>query len=121
MSERIDVQAEVDRWARELRKGSARLAVLTLVARGETYGYEILASLRRENVVSQGATEATVYPVLHNLESRGFLASRWRTSAPGVPSRKYYQITTEGERLLEGLRSEWKSFRAEMDGVVRHG
>jgi len=114
------IPPEVERWTRELRKGSTKLALLTLLADAESYGYEILTNLRAR-AGEHGATEATVYPLLHDLEERGFLRSRWRANEPGVPPRKYYALTREGQLLLDALREAWARYRAEMDRMVGGG
>lgn len=116
------IPAEVERWTKELRKGSTKLALLTLLGENESYGYEILTNLKtRAGEQAAGATEATVYPLLHDLEERGFLRSRWRANEPGVPPRKYYALTREGQLLLEALRESWSKYRSDMDRWVGGG
>lgn len=112
------LDGELERWAREIRKGSARLALLKMLRARERYGYEILGEMR--HLVTQGATEATVYPLLHGLEEKGFLRSRWQSSRDGVPPRKYYSITPSGAQLLDRMRLAWQTFRKEMDKVIRY-
>lgn len=111
----------VAQWARELRKGSSRLALLVLLSKGESYGYEILTNWKAQALTPQGATEATVYPLLHELEAKGVLSSRWGEASNGVPPRKYYRVTKAGFRYLADLKAEWKEFRNEMENVVKHG
>lgn len=103
---------------RELRKGSTRLALLAVLSEKESYGYEILTGLRKKGAVAWGSTEATVYPLLHDLEAAGFLASRWAATDAGVPPRKYYKLTATGVQLLEALRGAWKQYKNEMDTLV---
>lgn len=113
-----DLTMDLERWMRELRKGSTRLALLAVLSEKETYGYEILTELRKKGAVAWGSTEATVYPLLHDLESAGFLSSRWVATDTGVPPRKYYKLTATGVQLLEALRGAWKQYKTEMDTLV---
>lgn len=119
MSETLD--QETERWSRELRKGAMRIAVLVLLAEAESYGYEILTSLRGRSGGRWTTTEATLYPLLHDLEAKGYLASRWKTTDTGVPPRKYYTLTPDGRKLLVSLREEWRSYRDEMDRFIGGG
>jgi len=109
----------VEQWSREVRKGSARLGLLALLAKGENYGYEIVRGLKEQGLLRQGATEATIYPLLHDLEATGFVKAKWRTTNNGVPARKYYKLTPEGRRLWPALVNEWVRIRAEIDRLVK--
>lgn len=112
---------EVERWEKELRKGSTKLALLSLLSESESYGYEILNRLKGAGEGLLSSTEATVYPLLHDLEAKGFLASAWRTTEAGVPPRKYYQLTPAGRELLAALRRSWDSFKDAVDDLVDQG
>ena len=107
---------EARRWGRELRKGSARIVLLSTLAKGETYGYEILQRLRATKSV--GASEATLYPLLRELETSGHLASRWEHNGTG-PGRKYYKLSKSGLKLLSLLRNEWSQFQDEIKEVLK--
>ncbi len=119
----MDLEAEVTRWTRELRKGSTRLALLAELSHGESYGYRILSVLRSRGLAALSTSEAAVYPLLHDLETRGFLTSRWKTTEDGVPPRKYYALTAAGAQLHAALRSAWADYRREMEAIVgdQHG
>lgn len=112
------LEAEAARWAKELGKGATRLVLLAILDKGESYGYEILGRLQQRGVRTIATTEAGIYPVLKDLESKGALKANWRTTADGVPSRKYYRITANGTRLLELLRQEWKEYLKEVKSLT---
>ncbi len=118
MSTTIDLDAEVTRWTRELRKGSTRLALLAELRHGESYGYRILTRLRGRGLAALSTSEAAVYPLLHDLETRGFLTSRWKTTEDGVPPRKYYALTGAGAQLHAALRGAWNDYRNEMEAIL---
>ena len=89
---------------REFLRGAGPVAVLKLLERGEMYGYEIVEALekRTDGVLAMG--QSTLYPMLYNLEGKGFVAARWDESGPRA--RKYYRLTPDGrKRLAEDART----------------
>lgn len=101
------------RWRREMAKGWTRLALLTLLARGESYGYAVVAALDERGL--PGASDATIYPLLRDLEREGALDSEWRSVGEGVPARKYYTLTPEGDALRRDLLAAWTELRQALD------
>lgn len=88
----------------QLRKGVLEGCVLAIIARGETYGYEILS------VLSEGGfddlMEGTLYPVLTRLQKKGLLSCRMGKSLLG-PMRKYFSVTPEGEAYLAAFTESY--------------
>jgi PadR family transcriptional regulator PadR len=93
---------------REWMRGAAPLAVLTLLAEREMYGYELVEALERGSGGLLELGQSTVYPLLYNLEARELLASAQRT-APSGRVRKYYRLTRSGRRWLEAQRGQWST------------
>ena len=91
---------------REWMRGAAPLAVLTLLEQRAMYGYELVEALERGSGGLLDMGQSTVYPLLYNLENRGFLRTEW-DRAPTGRRRKYYHLTGSGTRWLEGQRSQW--------------
>lgn len=89
----------------QLLKGVLELAVLAVIARGETYGYEILSTL--EGAGFDGIGDASVYGTLRRLEQAGHLESRLAESNSG-PARKYYSVTPSGSEQLRTGSDTWK-------------
>jgi len=100
----------------QLLKGVLELAVLAVIAQGETYGYEILATLERAGF--DGVGDASVYGTLRRLEQAGQLSSRLAASDSG-PARKYYAVTAAGaEQLRTGIET-WARISAAFEGLVK--
>lgn len=72
--------------------------MLSIISRGETYGYEILSVLNESGFDT--LIEGTLYPVLTRLQKKNLIACRVGKSPLG-PSRKYFSITPEGETWLD--------------------
>jgi PadR family transcriptional regulator, regulatory protein PadR len=93
---------------REWMRGTAPLAVLTLLERREMYGYELVEALERDSGGLLALGQSTVYPLLYNLESRGHVKPVVR-KAPSGRERKYYRITAAGRAWLETQRVQWST------------
>ena len=98
---------------RELKKGSAELVILSIVATQPRHGYEIskLIELRSQGLLKFHV--ASLYPLLYRLEERGWLQGRWVEKA-GERRRRFYSLTPEGTDALARQRETWKSFVAAM-------
>ena len=95
--------------ARELKKGSAELLILSLVDARARHGYDIarLIEVRSEGALSFHA--ASLYPLLYRLEKRGWIKGRWVEKA-GERRRRMYRLTPEGREVLAAQRSGWQAF-----------
>jgi PadR family transcriptional regulator, regulatory protein PadR len=100
----------------QLLKGVLELAVLTVIAQGETYGYEILSTL--EGAGLDGVGDASVYGTLRRLEQAGRLTPRLEPSGGGPP-RKYYAVTSVGREALRGGMEEWLRIDGALQKLVR--
>jgi PadR family transcriptional regulator PadR len=86
--------------------------VLSMLARGDTYGYELTQNLRESLQVS----ESTLYPVLRRLQNSGLLRTY------DVPhqgrNRRYYAITDDGRTQLDQFYQDWDEFRGRLDDFL---
>lgn len=110
------------RIERELMRGAGPTAVLKLLERGEMYGYELVEAMatRTDGVLDIG--QATLYPMLYNLEAKGLVKSVWREGESGR-ERKYYRLTDKGRARLASETRQWRSVARAMQalGVIRLG
>lgn len=105
---------------KELLKGSTVTVILTLLDRQPMYGYEMIAEIERSSGGVFQFKEGTLYPILHGLESEGYVEAYW-SETESARKRKYYRITQEGRVHLAAKRSEWVLFRSAVDRVVEEG
>ena len=91
---------------RELKAASSRPLILSILARGEGYGYQILQDILEISGGDWEWSEAMLYPVLHRLNSEGLIRSRWERQANGR-RRKYYGLTPAGRKALQVEKSHW--------------
>lgn len=86
-------------WAMEMRKGYTKLAVLMFLNKNALTGYSIMKKIEDETFGFWKLTSGGVYPVLKELEGRGYIKGRWK--AKGERRKKIYEITDEGKKMLE--------------------
>ena len=86
----------------ELRRGVIVLAILSHL-RVPRYGYSLLQQLERAQITVDAGT---LYPLLRRLERQGVLESVWDTGESRP--RKYYRLTSDGEKMYRSLLEEWK-------------
>ena len=86
----------------QLKRGMLEACGLSVLARGDSYGYQLVKDISGCVEVS----ESTLYPILRRLEAGGFLRVYSREHSGRL--RKYYGITDAGRERLNELREEWK-------------
>lgn len=94
-----------DRFGPDLLRGSLDLMVLSVLAKGPTYGYQLQQSLRDASREQVQAQAGTLYPLLHRLEADGLIQSRWEDTTGR--KRKWYELTAAGHRRLSSQAAEW--------------
>jgi PadR family transcriptional regulator, regulatory protein PadR len=94
------------RLTKDLVAASAVPLILTLLEEGESYGYALIQQVRNLSGGEIEWTDGMLYPVLHRLETQGYIASCWRTSAAGR-RRKYYALRGPGRKALQGQKEQW--------------
>lgn len=100
--------------------GSSTLLVLSLLDKGDMYGYQMIEELARRSNDAFQMKEGTLYPILHALEKGRYLTS-YQQQAPTGRMRKYYHLTKKGRVLLDEKREEWDHFRQGVSDVLSGG
>ena len=101
------------RESKNLLAGSTTLLVLSLLAGGDKYGYEMIAALEVKSDHTFSMKEGTLYPILTRQKNQGLLSYRWEESPQGPP-RKYYSITDKGREALSQLDVSWDELIAQI-------
>jgi PadR family transcriptional regulator PadR len=91
---------------KDLVAASSSPIVLSILAGGESYGYQIIQSVRAVSKEKLEWSDGMLYPVLHRLEARKLVASCWKKAHTGR-KRKYYRLTEEGRKALTEQREQW--------------
>jgi PadR family transcriptional regulator, regulatory protein PadR len=85
------------------------LALRTLSTQGELHGFEILDYIHQTTDQELQIEEGALYPALHRMEKRGWVASRWGVSEKGRRAR-YYALTAAGRNALVEEEDRWARY-----------
>ncbi len=91
--------------SKELMGASSIPLILSILAQGNTYGFEIIKKIKilsEERILWK---EGSIYPVLKRLEAQKLVKSYWVTD--GDRPRKYYSICKAGKKALDKNQDEW--------------
>ena len=88
----------------QLKKGLLDVCVLSVLRRGESYGYKIITDIAPYIEIS----ESTLYPILKRLESAGAVTTHSREFNGRL--RKYYRITQKGLTKIDEFIQDVREF-----------
>ncbi|HXF09700.1 MAG TPA: PadR family transcriptional regulator [Desulfuromonadaceae bacterium] len=91
---------------KDLVAASSKPLVLSILADGESYGYEIIQKVRELSGGHIEWSDGMLYPVLHRLERDGLIKSEWKESETGR-ERKYYFLSADGRKALKTEQHQW--------------
>ena len=102
----------------ELPQGILELLILKLVAVAPVHGYGIAQRLEQvsRNVIQ--VPQGSLYPALHRLEHRGYLAADWKETETGR-SAKFYRLTRKGRSKLEAQTASWQQLTEAVAVILR--
>ncbi len=93
--------------AKDMVAASAKPLLLSILAEGESYGYEIIQKVRELSGGEIQWSDGTLYPLmLHRLEREELIESEWKEADTGR-ERKYYFLSAKGRKVLEAERQQW--------------
>lgn len=102
----------------ELLQGTLDLLLLQAMTWGPLHGYEVSRWIRRATDDALAVEEGALYPALHRLESRGWLAAEWGVTDQGRRA-KYYTLTRAGRQHLRREAAGWTRYVDVVDKVFR--
>jgi PadR family transcriptional regulator PadR len=117
-----------------LLSGTVEMLILDVLARGDSYGYQVAQTVLSHSDGYFQLKEGSLYPALHRMERQKLLRSYWvakdgqtvlaqhgdsADSGGGSGGRrKYYRLTPKGQAALKAKREEWQRFAAGVSGVL---
>jgi DNA-binding PadR family transcriptional regulator len=101
----------------DLLRGHTDTVVLSVLLRGDSYGYEIHKSIIDRLKGEYELKEATLYSSYKRLEADGCILSYWGDETLGS-RRKYYSITETGRELLRRNKADWAKTQAVLNKLL---
>jgi PadR family transcriptional regulator PadR len=92
-------------------QGTLDLLILKTLAVGAAHGHSVAYAIERQSDEVLQVEHGSLYPALHRLEDRGWIASFWGTSENNRRAR-YYRLTPAGRKQLAAQTNRW-------DAIVR--
>jgi PadR family transcriptional regulator, regulatory protein PadR len=99
----------------DMLQGTLDMLILQVLLWSPQHGHGIGQALRAYSADALQLEHGSLYPALHRLERRGWVAAEWRASEANRRA-KYYRLTTAGRKQLVHERSRWQTF---VDTVAR--
>src|ERR1700760_3327249 len=90
----------------DLPQGALDLLIMRVVALGPIHGYAIAQRIQQMSRDTLQVQQGSLYPALHRLEYKKFLASRWKPSETGREA-KFYELTAKGRTHLKNETKNW--------------
>jgi PadR family transcriptional regulator PadR len=90
----------------DLLQGTLDMLILKIVALGPVHGYGISLRIRQISKDVLQVQQGSLYPALHRLEKRDWLASEWGASDNGRQA-KFYKLSAKGRKQLKEEHSNW--------------
>ena len=90
----------------DLLQGTLDLLILKVVALGPVHGYGISQRIRQISDSVLQVQQGSLYPALHRLEKRGWLAADWGESDNGRQA-KFYRLSAKGRKQLASEEETW--------------
>ena len=91
----------------EMLQGTLDMLILQTLVLGPAHGHTIAHAIERGSEEVLQIEHGSLYPALHRLEDRGWIASFWGTSENNRKAR-YYRLTPVGRKQLTVQTSRWE-------------
>ena len=102
----------------ELLQGTLDLLILRTLIAGPAHGHAIAKHIQRTSEELLQVETGSLYPALHRLEAKGWIAASWELSDKGKRAR-YYVLTRTGRKQLAAEESKWNTFARAMGLVLK--
>ena len=102
----------------DLLQGTLDLLILRTLLLGRTHGHAIAKHIQRTSDDLLQVETGSLYPALHRLEARGWIAAEWELSEKGKRA-KYYRLTTKGQKQVRAEQTKWETFSRAMGLVLK--
>ena len=103
----------------DLPQGTLDLLILRVVALGPVHGYAIAQRIQQISKEALQVQQGSLYPALHRLENKRFLAAAWGPTETGREA-KFYKLTSAGRAKLKSETESWARLTEVVGLILRH-
>jgi transcriptional regulator len=100
----------------ELLQGTLDMLILRTLLFGPAHGHQIAKHIQSTTADVLQVEHGSLYPALHRLERRGWIASKWEIAKDRNREFKYYRLTPAGRGQLIAEESKWRQLT---DAIAR--
>jgi PadR family transcriptional regulator, regulatory protein PadR len=101
----------------ELLQGTLDVLILRTLLAGPAHGHAVAKHIQRTSEDLLQIETGSLYPALHRLEAKGWIAASWEQSDKGKRA-KYYRLTASGRKQLRIEQSKWQAFARAMGLIL---
>src|SRR5690349_12635283 len=102
----------------DLLQGTLDLLILRTLIAGPAHGHAVAKHIQRTSEDLLQVETGSLYPALHRLEAKGWIAAKWELSDKGKRA-KYYRLTPLGRKQLATEQSKWDAFARAMGLILK--
>jgi PadR family transcriptional regulator PadR len=102
----------------DLPQGTLDLLILKSLSLGPQHGWAISERIHQVSKETLTVPQGSLYPALHRLERRGWIAAEWGASDNNRRA-KFYELTRAGRRQLESETHAWEQLTTAVSLVLR--
>ena len=102
----------------EMLQGTLDMLVLRTLVLGPAHGHTIAHAIERGSEDVLQIEHGSLYPALHRLEDRGWIASFWGTSENNRKAR-YYRLTPAGRKQLTVQTARWEQVARAIGRILK--
>lgn len=113
----LEEGSEVTIRDRRYIQGTLDVLILKTLSWGPMHGYGIASWIERCTDDALQIEDGSLYPALHRMERKGWIAFDWRITENGRRA-KYYALTEEGRAKLRRDAVDWASFATAVAKVL---
>ena len=101
----------------EFLQGTLDVLILRTLRPGPQHGHAIAKHIQRTSEDLLQVETGSLYPALHRLEAKGWVAASWEISDKGKRAR-FYRLTPRGRKQLATQQSQWEAFSRAMGLIL---
>ena len=102
----------------ELLQGTLDFIILQTLRWGPNHGYGIVQMIRAGSSGALNVETGSLYPALHRMAKKRWIAAEWAVSSTGQRVR-VYTLTAEGKKQLAAESTKWQRLTEAIAGLMQ--